>query len=190
MNERWWLSYDCSPLASPQTRLLNTYQYWNDYFHSLETVIVDKDLKQRRRRRQRELQKRNRLRLAKKKKQICTCITLFCTLLCRHCTTTTWNSTCYGGRELKTMTFFFFFWTSIQSFRIQLQKKKANIWRIEQVGIITINFEERDVTFEVSSSYSPSSLLHKLPNNTDRERKVEIFNLQTLCSVSSFLLSV
>ena len=112
------------------------------------TVRVDRDLKQRRRRRQRELQRSNRLRLAKKKNQICTCITLFCTLLCRHCTTTTWNSTCYGGRELKTMTFFFFFWTSIQSFRIQLQKKKkANIWRIEQVGIITINFEERDVTF-------------------------------------------
>ena len=41
-----------------------------------------------RRRRQRQLQS-NRIRLAKQ--QLCTCITLFCTLLCRSCTTTTWN---------------------------------------------------------------------------------------------------
>ena len=46
-------------------------------------------LKQRRRRRQREWHKSNRFRLAKQ--QLCTCITLFCTFLCRHCTTMTWN---------------------------------------------------------------------------------------------------
>ena len=39
------------------------------------------------RRRQREVQKNNRLGLAKQ--QLCTCITLFCTFLCRHCKTTT-----------------------------------------------------------------------------------------------------
>ena len=57
------------------------------------TLRVDRDLKQRRRRRQRELQKNNILGLdwPKKKKQICTCVTLFCTLLCRHCSTTTWK---------------------------------------------------------------------------------------------------
>ena len=44
-------------------------------------------LKQRRRRRQREGQKSNRFRLAKQ--QLCTCITLFDTFLCRRCTTTT-----------------------------------------------------------------------------------------------------
>ena len=37
----------------------------------------------------REQQKSNRLRSAKQR--LCTCITLFCTFLCRHCTTTTWN---------------------------------------------------------------------------------------------------
>ena len=42
----------------------------------------------RRRRRQPERQKRIKLRLAK---QLCTCITLFCTFLCRHFTTTTWK---------------------------------------------------------------------------------------------------
>ena len=48
---------------------------------------LKRDLKIRRRRRQRELQKNNRLRLAKQ--QLCMCITLFCTFLCRYCTTTT-----------------------------------------------------------------------------------------------------
>ena len=65
--------------------------------------------------------KSNRLRLAKQ--QLCTWITLFCTFLCRHCTTATWKCL---EREHKTTTFFFFSCTSIQSFGIQLQKK----WRI------------------------------------------------------------
>ena len=51
--------------------------------------VLYRALKQRRRGRQRELQKSNRFRLAKQ--QICTCITFFCTFLCRRCTTTTWK---------------------------------------------------------------------------------------------------
>ena len=47
-----------------------------------------KELNQRRRRRQRQLKCSKRLILAK---QLCTCITLFCTFLSRHCTTTTWK---------------------------------------------------------------------------------------------------
>ena len=47
------------------------------------------ELKQRPRQRQRERQKRKRFRLAKQ--QLCTCIMLCCTFVCRHCTTTTWN---------------------------------------------------------------------------------------------------
>ena len=48
------------------------------------------EVKQRRRRRQRERQKqKKRVRLAKQ--QLCTSITLFCTFLCRCCTTTTWK---------------------------------------------------------------------------------------------------
>ena len=47
----------------------------------------DRALKQRRRRRQGERQKRKRFGLAKQ--QLCTFITLFCTFLCRRCTTTT-----------------------------------------------------------------------------------------------------
>ena len=52
------------------------------------------------------------------------------------------NFTFCRGREHKTTTCFFFFWTLLQLFRIQLQKKKiANIWRIEWVGISAIKFE-------------------------------------------------
>ena len=52
-------------------------------------VYSFRELKQRRRRRrrQRERQRSNRIRLAKQ--QLCTCITLFCTFLCRCFTTTT-----------------------------------------------------------------------------------------------------
>ena len=80
---------------------------------------------QRRRRRQRERQKSNRFRLAKQ--QLCTCITLFLyiSLPSLHdYDVKRPNSTFFGEREYKTTTFLFFSWTSIQSFRIQLQKKK------------------------------------------------------------------
>ena len=50
---------------------------------------TNRELKERRRRRQRERQKSNWFRFAKQ--QLCTCITLFCIFLCRHCTTTTWK---------------------------------------------------------------------------------------------------
>ena len=46
-----------------------------------------RELKQRRRRRQRKRQKSNMFGFAKQ--LLCTCITLFCTFLCRRCTTTT-----------------------------------------------------------------------------------------------------
>ena len=50
---------------------------------------VIRELNIRRRRRQRKQPKSNRFRLAKP--QLCTCITLFCTFLCRRCTSTTWK---------------------------------------------------------------------------------------------------
>ena len=86
-----------------------------------------RELKIRRRRRQRKQQKSNRFSLAKQ--QLCTCITLFCTFLCRRCTTTTWKCPISrfvedgpGGREHKATTFFFFLWALIQSFRINSTK--------------------------------------------------------------------
>ena len=50
------------------------------------------------------------------------------------------NFAFYGGRKHKTTTFLFFFWTSIQSFRIQLEKI-ANIRRTERGTISAIKFK-------------------------------------------------
>ena len=97
--------------------------FWSPMIGSLKpgfhlSSTVPEFAEQRWGRRQRERPKSNRLRLAKQ--QLCTWITLFCTFLCRHCTTATWKCL---ERENKTTTFFFFSCTSMQSFGIQLQKK-------------------------------------------------------------------
>ena len=57
--------------------------------HRASGMYQLREVKQRRGRRQGERKKSNRFRLAKQ--QLCTCITLFCTFLCRRCTTTTWK---------------------------------------------------------------------------------------------------
>ena len=79
---------------------------------------------QRRRRRQREGQKSNRFRQGKQ--QLCTCITLFCTFLCRRYTTTAWNCLISrfveDGNKRQCSTLLFFSWTLIRSLGIQLQK--------------------------------------------------------------------
>ena len=41
----------------------------------------------------------------------------------------------------------FFFWTLIQSFRIQLQKQIYNIWRIKRDGTSAIKFEATRIHF-------------------------------------------
>ena len=51
------------------------------------------------------------------------------------------------GRERKTMTFSFFSWTSIQSLRIEVQKKITNIWRIERDGISAIKLKAARLHF-------------------------------------------
>ena len=86
----------------------------------------------------------NRFRLAKE--QLCTCITLlFCTFLCRHCSTTTWKFLISrfvenvdtrqrpGAGDRLAKTLFFFSWTSIQSFRFQLQKKMATFDELKEM---------------------------------------------------------
>ena len=80
----------------------------------------------------RERQKDNRFRLAKQ--QLCAFSTLFL-----HISLPTLhdhdmnipNFTFCGGRDHNTTTFFFFSWTSKQSFRIQFQNM-ANIWRFDR----------------------------------------------------------
>ena len=80
---------------------------------------------------------------------IYTCITLFCTFLCRRCTTTTWNCQISrfveNGNTRQQLSFSFpELWYSF--LRIQL-KKIANIWRIKRDGISGIKFEARRIHF-------------------------------------------
>ena len=95
------------------------------------------------RRHQRERQKKNSwLRLAKQ--QLCTCITLFCTFLCRHCTTTTWKyliSRFFEDVHTRQRLSFSFpeFWHSPLEFNVK--KKFASFWRIRRDGISAIKFE-------------------------------------------------
>jgi len=69
------------------------------------------------------------------------------------------------GMEHKTTTFFFFSWTLILSFRIQLQKKKSKIWRYR---ISALKFEAARLHFFKWCFRSCSrlcwSLLPKLPS--------------------------
>ena len=93
-------------------------------------------------------EKSSRFRLAKE--QLCTCITLFCTFLCRHCcATTTWKCLIWrfveDGNTRKQPSFSFpELWYSL----FELGSKKfANIWRIKRAGVIAIKFEAARIHF-------------------------------------------
>ena len=87
------------------------------------------------RRRQQERQKSDRFRLAKQ--QLCKSITLFCTFLYRHCTTTMWNyqiSRFVEDGKKKTTTFFFSFpelWCS--SLKFNFKKNLPTFDELNQV---------------------------------------------------------
>ena len=128
-----------------KTRSAITSCCWNEFdLSQMNTCIGIKkrERKQRRRGRQRKRPiKSNRFRLAKQ--QLCTCITLFVHLYIslpplHDNDEKNSNFTFCVGREHKTVTSFFCSWTSIKSFRIQLQKKIAKIGRIERDGISSI----------------------------------------------------
>ena len=57
------------------------------------------------------------------------------------------NFTFCRGREHTTTIFFLFSWTLVESCRIQLQKKMANIWRIKRDGISVIKFSATPIHF-------------------------------------------
>ena len=105
------------------------------------------ELKQRRRWRQQERQKSKRSRLTKQ--QLCTCITLFCTFLCRRCTTTTWKCLISrfveDGNTGQQLSFSFVeLWYSPSELNCQ---KIANIWQTERDGISAIKFEAARIHF-------------------------------------------
>ena len=65
-------------------------------------------------------QKSNLFRLAEQ--ELCTCITLFCTFLCRRCKTTTWGCLISRFVEDVNTNNFIFLSLDFDTFRIQLQK--------------------------------------------------------------------
>ena len=87
------------------------------------------ELKQWRLWRQRARQKSNRFTLAKQ--QLCTCITLFCTILSRRCKTATWNFLISLAHFMEYPAQVFLFVTYIRSFRIQRQKISQTFWQIK-----------------------------------------------------------
>ena len=108
----------------------------------------NRDLKIRRRRRQRELQKNNRLRLAKQ--QLCTCITLFCTFLYRHCTTTTRK--CLISRFMEDVNKLLWNFLSHSELGygfsgIQLQKCSPTFDKVIELELSRWRLNEREFTF-------------------------------------------
>ena len=114
LNETFWLIMDFS-LRQGRSPLTNMWE-----------------LKQRRRQTQWERKKRNRFRFTKQ--QLCRCSTLFCTFFFFTVIARLRRENAYFHVLWKTWTQekTFCSWTSSQSFRIQLQKKFANSWRIER----------------------------------------------------------
>ena len=124
----------------------------------------NRKLKQRRRRRQRERQKSNRFKLAKQ--QLCTCITLFCTFLCRRCATTTWNFLVSRFVEdVNTRQWFSFSelrYSPLESTPEEFPNLKQIIWN----GARVINLKRRKFTFQVTFSPPLPSWLLKLMTAT------------------------
>ena len=127
-------------------------------------------LTQWRRRQQRERHKINRFRQGKQ--QLCTCNTLFCTFLCRHCTTTTWN--CLISRFVEDG-------NKRQQLSLSLPElccsplefnsnKIANIWRIERDGISAIKFEAAQIHF-LSDVFVAVAVVVATTTTSQRERQ-------------------
>ena len=97
----------------------------------------------------RQLKRQKSSRFIVEKQKLRTCITLFCTFLCRHCTTTTWKCLISGffkdGNLRQQLSFSFpELWYSHLEFN---SKKFANIWRIKRDGINAIKFEATWIQF-------------------------------------------
>ena len=121
-----WANFCFSSFNSALAKIINKLLWLvlpgKIYFISSKLYRNVRELKQRRPRRQRGRQKSNRIRLAKEKLHVHHAF-LYISLLSLHDYDVKLpNLTFCGGREHKTMALFFFFWTLIQSFRIQLKK--------------------------------------------------------------------
>ena len=111
----------------------------------IASYSYSREFKQGRPRRQRERQKSNEFRPAKQ--QLCTCITLFCTFLCRRCTTTTWNCLISrfveDGNKRQLLSFLFLNFDALSPLEFNFKK----VWRIKRDGISAIKFEAAQIHF-------------------------------------------
>ena len=117
-------------------------KFYLQYHYYSHLWSANRELYQRLQRRHRKRQKSYRFRLAKQ--QLFTCISL------HDFDVRLRNFTFCWGREHKTTTFFSFFKTFLQSFRILIQLQKnmpCNIWRIERDGRRAIKFEAARIHF-------------------------------------------
>ena len=100
------------------------------------------------------------------KRQLCTCITLFCTFRCRHCTTTTWK--CLPSHFVEDVNTMQRLSSSFPELRYSLlefisRKKIANIWRIKWDRISAIKFEAAQVPFLRDVFVADAVVVLKLP---------------------------
>ena len=92
------------------------------------------------------------------KQQLWTCITLFCTFLCRHYMTTTWKCLIsHFVENVNTRQWICFSFLELWYGLLQLQKKIVNIWWTERDGISPIKSEAWNTSFKWHfQSRSPS----------------------------------
>ena len=135
------------PLLFSLYRIVSTQPKYSRTWTRREILSIIRELKQRRRWGQRERQKSSRFRLAKQ--QLCTCIKLFCTFLCRHCTTRTWKCLISrfveDGNTRQQLSFSFaeLWYSPLES----ASKKLANIQTIKGDGTSAIKFEAAQIHF-------------------------------------------
>ena len=96
------------------------------------------------------------------KKQLCTCITLNCTFLCRHCTTTTWKFLIsrFMADVNKRQRFSFVFLNLDTLLSNSTPEKIANIWQIKNVAKKRWSLKQREFTFWVTFSPPLPSLCY------------------------------
>ena len=80
------------------------------------------------------------------KQQLCTCITLFCTFLCRRCTTTTWNKTNIQHKNCR------FLFLNLGNNRYSPKENFAMICQIKWYWIRSVKFEILWIDFQVTFS--------------------------------------
>ena len=118
-----------------------------------------------------------------KKQQLCTCISLFCTFLCRFCTTTTWNYLIFLFREdvNKQRHNFNLFLNLNMVLRNSTPEGFAYIWQSKWVGIIAIKTERTQIHFWSDVFAAVASSDRKVPIALAKKRTRWILREKAEC---------